>query len=506
VNSWRASALLLFPVAALVLGTLGAGVLWVWSYQKALRPSLALPLAWTVEVVAYLVLGRRCNVVGRVLGLLLGLVTRAVMAAASAAIWPSAGRWSDGFVTYYACYWPGMALQILMASMLVWFAVELAGGPGELVRVGGGEEVLGAADRRRLLDELLAPAQEEGAGVGGESLPETGGEEAASPAPPLGEPAQAEAEPAAEAPAEGRLLVGVGVSSEREGEEAEMGAAATVSTAEQDTSELPAVRAGTGGGEVVAWAVAEAGQRVSGQQDLRPLPLVPGARVHVIANLPAHSDAAAVSEACLRLGAAAAFLGRFGLVGEPLAAMALWRAGGMVVVPGQQALVCVRATAPPNLALLAAQARRLAAALQAAWPEVEAIGLRLELPEVTASESLVPAVDSWAQEAGQQALWQRVEGMGATVVVGSAGCEAGQAAAAAGLLWRALVDFGRLVTQGGPRRALLTCTAGAGALAWVQADGGTPLLLVRLAPGAQPGLAAAEVERLAALCQESPSG
>ncbi len=554
VGEWRVRGLLLaFAAAAFVVGAVGSGVLWQSGYRGLVSPSVLLPVAWVFELVVYLIAHGRRSGQGPGAGLLVGLSARAAMAAATALLWAEGAPWTDAFLRYYGSSWVGVVLQISMAALLVWFIADLAPAVAQLEAESRSTRPAPEGERGRLLDELIRPESQPPPPVARSS------EDAPGPAEPaeapevldvvLDDEPEAEPEPAAEA--RGLPTLGARLHEEPEAQTAaadeevapeepqvpeadedreidivlereppedlepvapgpephfpEPASMDEPTGIEQETSELEAVTDASPQLEVVGWALSEAIRNAVGVEDARPLALLPGCGVLVVTNAPREVDEEAATRHCLTGATALTLLVRHGLLGEPGLAAGLFRAGGMLVAPAQDAIVLLRWGAPANLGVLAGQGRRLAGAFQAAWPAADRLPRRLDLAEADPGEPL-PLMEEWARSLGQQTASHRVHGVGKVMTLASAGCEHRRAAAAAGALWQSWSEFGRICGHGGLRRLVVACDSGAAALGLAQPESGDPLLLVRLAPQAQLGMAAAEVERLVQRLQTGPAG
>jgi len=552
VGEWRVRGLLLaFTAAAFVVGVVGGGVLWQAGYRGLVSPKVLLPVAWAIELIAYaLACGGRSGLsVG--LALLVGLSARAAMAAGTAALWAEGSPWPEAFVRSYAQAWVTVVLQVAMAGVLVWFLADLT----PTVRMIEGQQKRprrrpSREERVRLIDELLPPGEERPEPEP-EPEPETsqviaevpaGDEEAELEPEPEPEPELVEqvSQPPADEAASGpwrdeeeeeteEALVSHLPSADEEapvqdaagpgeieeqietavepasgsddtGEEAvatipprqPVGAA---EEEDQETSELAAVREASPVPAVVGWALAEAVKTVAGVEGLRPLEAAEATPLLVVGNAPEGADDALLAGLSAQGAAALGLLGRYGLLAEAEFAAGLFRAGGLLIVPASEALVTLWWAAPANLGLLASQGRKLSRSLQGAWPAVEAAYPELALPEAEPIE-LPPTVAQAAASLGSSCEAFRVSGLGAIGLLASAGCDCRLAAAASAVVWGACSELGRAVGHGGLRRLIVACGRGAAAMALAQRQDGQTFLFVRLAPQAQPGIAAAEVERL----------
>ncbi len=271
------------------------------------------------------------------------------------------------------------------------------------------------------------------------------------------------------------------------------------SAPDEETSELAAVASVAPAGDVVGWAVAEAVRSALGVENAQPLPAVPGSATLVVTNAPVGSDYEALALHALTGAAALPLFVSHGLLGDVQMAAGLFRGGGMLAVPGSQAIVILRCSAPANLGVLAGQARRLLDTLEASWPRPDELVPRIDLPEVTAAEP-PREMEDFARSIGQHCAAHRVQGLGTVMTFASAGCDHAHAAASAAAAWRAWSEFGRTCGQGGLRRLVAACSNGSAALGLGQVSSGENCLIARLAPQAQLGIAAAEMERLVQRC------
>jgi predicted regulator of Ras-like GTPase activity (Roadblock/LC7/MglB family) len=464
---------LLFAGAVIVIGLLGPGALWEWGYQYTLPFVVCLPVLWVIEFGLYSLVSRK-GALGILPGLGLGLLGRGVMAAAAATWAAGAAGFIGAFVRYYAEFWLGGVLQIVMATMLLWLLADLVPAVQELADAEGGAPR--RRNRRRLLDELLAS---EGRAARGAAVSEEEDEE---------EPEE-EAEAAEEAAPEPEVAAP---------EEP------TLETGPVEEPTAPVVQTPVSYGpadEIMQMAVLEAARHASGVEELqaltgpsldfgdRPVP-------QVIGNPPREADALAVSSSCLRVAASVSVLSDAAMLGQPTVAALLPKAGGILLVPAQGALVCVRSPVSQPVGALVAQGRKLATALQAPWPA----GLDQETGAVSEAPPACEGLVAQVAQTGHTLRWHDLGSLGVVALVASAGADHVRAAAAAEALWRAAADLSRQCNHSTLRRLLICGERGAAAAAPVRiGDGG--FLLARLAPGAQPGLVMAELESLAAACQ-----
>ncbi|MCX7598230.1 MAG: hypothetical protein N2512_05115 [Armatimonadetes bacterium] len=493
-----------FACAVVLVGALAPRALWQWGYTVTAKLWVCLAILWLIELMVYPRIGRSGRM-GCAGGVLIGLFVRAGMAAAAAGADYGTDTFPRAFVRYYGQFWLGAGLQVLMATMLLWLLSDLVPAVRQL------EEVRTAASRRRgrgdLLSELLAEARKgatEAKPVPTETPTATEEGSLEMPQPPVSEatPPASDEEPIAaeEAPAAEPASV------EAPGPFAGAG---STDISDQDTSELEPVRpegttvteplAAQGiSQELVRAAVLDAARRATGVDDLRYLawPEPPS----IIANPPSEADERTTAAAIRTAAGAAGALAEAGLLGSPDLVVLVFRSAGMVLVAAMEAIVAVRYMGPPALGSLVLQGRRIVAELQAPWPEIScAEDVRTSrLAEAAAS---CDALVSRAAETGQYLAWFQVGATEDLVVVSSSATDMATSAHASAALWHAASELGRQCVHASLRRVLICCQRGAVAAGTVRrADGGT-LCLVRIAPGVQPGMAAAEIETLAALCE-----
>ena len=487
-----------FACAVVVVGTLAPGALWQWgyTYKAGLWPCLV--ALWLIEVAAYPRAGRNERM-GCAGSALVGLAVRAGMAALTAWWAHGADAFGQAFVRYYGEFWLGAGLQVLMAAMLLWLLSDLVPSVRQL------EEAQTATSRRRGRGELLA-----------ELLAETRKGLAEVEATPIPTPAMAEksgeaapAEPAAAAPVEAAEKVPAALAAA-----AGLQASASLGQpdiSDQDTSELEPVRSEAetriaveaveaGGQEVVRAAVLDAARRAAGVEDLRYLSWPES--FAVIANPPSEADEVATAAAVRTAAGAARALAEAGLLGAPELVVLVFRTAGMLVAPATEAAVAVRYVGTQALGSLVMQGRHLAADLQAPWPEV-LLDEDAQMPQIAEVPPRCEALTSRVAATGQSLAWYQVGGAEELVVVASGATDMPASARALAILWRAASELGRQCVHASVRRLLMCCERGAAAAAAVRrADGGV-LHLVRVAPGVQPGMAAAELEGLVTLCESS---
>ncbi len=478
--------LVIFAAAAFIVGAWGCGVLWQSGYTTTLPVGILLPAALVVEAILYaLVRGSRSGL-GAFAAIVLGLVARASMAAATAALANESQPFAVLFVRFYASAWVGMVLQIAMAGLLVWFIADLVPAIAAVspVRVATPPQ----DDRRRLLDELLRDTGIRPEVEQLEQSPEAAAREP-SPAEDAGDANELE-------------IVLEPVEPAREGAQetppADTAPQDVTSAADQETSELEAVTESAPAAEVMGWAVAEVVRSATSVADVRPLAQCADLPVQIIGNLPEEVQPSIACRGCLAGAGALAILCEHGLVGQPLFAVGLFRAGGLVVVPASEAIVWLRHPAPANLGQLAVQARNLAKTLDAQWPAVVP-----ELAPAPSSEGVelsISPLNEWAASAGVQAIPCRVEGTGLLAVLASAGCEHTAIASFAAAVWQNWSEIGRSCGHGGLRRLLVAAEEGSIGLGATQLETGDHCLIVRVAPQAPLGTVAAEIERIIALC------
>lgn len=502
--------LLVFAAAAFVVGAWGCAVLWQSGYQSRIPALLVLPASWLLEIVVYSVSRGRGTGFSAAGAVFLGLVSRAAMATATTVIARGQEQFASTFVLFYAMAWVGVALQIAMAALLVWFIAGLQPTMAEIKQppVPVSED---ADERRRLLDELLQ-ATDVGARVAEDEAGERGG--AGGGAGPGGG-VEGEAAGAAEEEVIEVVLEPEEAEEREDARASEMAPAtqAAEAGADEETSELAAVSVEPGPAapegariarEVVGWAVAEVVRHATGIEDVTVLEGSPGDLV-IVCNLPSEVQDGGAASSCARGAGAAAVLAESGFLGSVSFAFGLFRAGGLVVTPARDGLVWLHTGAPATLGQLATLGRRLAIELESQWPDAAVLVEESDLPTVGGGGGAVEAVARWARAAGVEALSHRVDGTGTVVTLGSAGCDHRRAAAAAAGAWRSWSELGRTCGRGGLRRLVLACDSGAAAVANAQLPSGEQCLLVRMAPQTQCGLVAAEIERVVQACEGGDS-
>lgn len=487
-----------FACAVLVVGVFAPAALWQWGYTLTARLWLCLVALWAIELVVYPRLGRSGRM-GCTGGVTVGLLVRAGMAAATAGWAHRPDAFTSAFVRYYGEFWLGAVLQVLMAAMLLWLLSDLVPSVGQL------EEAKPPPSRRRgrgeLLAELLAEARK---GVAeGEAVPIAPAVAAGEQTP---EPPQAEAAQAPPAATEEEAAQPVAV------EMPDVTAAVSeAAISDQDTSELAPVSTETPKPEaaellegvpeeVVRAAVLDAAQRAAGVEDLRYLawPHTPA----VIANPPSEADEAATAAAVAAAAGAARALAEAGLLGAPELVALVFRSAGMLLAAATEAIVAVRYVGPQSLGGLVMQGRHVATELQAPWPEIplteDAQALRL-----TEASASCEALANRVAETGQSLGWYQIAAAEELAVVASGATDMPASARASVMLWRAASELGRQCVHATLRRLLICCERGAVTAGTIKRTDGPALYLVRIAPGVQPGMAAAELESLAALCESS---
>ncbi len=490
--------LLLFALAVVIIGLLGPGALWAWGYDGCVLPLVVcLPVVWVIEFALYTLVSRR-SALGILPGLGLGLAGRAAMAAL-AALWAQGpNAFAQGFLRYYGEFWLGALLQIAMATMLLWLLADLVPAVQELTATEASKLRRSRRRRRRLLDELLegesaAPSLEAEEEEDEEDEEDEAGEEEAAPAEPevVAEVAEEPAPEAEAAPVEEPVAV-----SEPEAVPEPLPSEALSATPAESSIGYGATD------EVMRMAVIEAARQASGVEDLRalagPTPDFP----QIIGNPPREADAVSVAALAFRAAAATAALTDAAMLGAPTMAALLPKAGGILLVAAQGAVVCVRSPVSQAVGLFVAQGRKTASALQAPWTGPAGIDLDLSIvaEAAPACQALVTAV----APSGNALTWHDLGHLGVVALVASAGADHLRAAAAMEALWRVAADLSRQCNHSTLRRILLCGERGSAAAAPVRiGDGG--FLLARLAPGAQPGMVMAELESLVAACQPEGS-
>lgn len=491
-----------FACAVLLVGALAPGALWQWGYTltAGLLPCLA--VLWLIELAVYPRLGRSGRM-GCAGGVLAGLLLRAAMAAATAGWAHGPETFPRAFVRYYGEFWLGAGLQVLMAAMLLWLLSDLVPAVRHL------EEVRTTTARRRgrgeLLAELLAEARK---GV-------AQGE-------PVALAPQAPAQEGAAKPDQPEAIEVVPVAAQAEAALAEpaaeetpdaSAAAGPTSISDQDTSELEPVRPAAETAttielvegvsqEVVRAAVLDAARRVAGVEDLRYLAW--SGLPAVIANPPSEADETATAAAATAAAGAARALSEAGLLGAPDLVVLVFRSAGMLLTAATEAIVAMRYAGTAALGSLVMQGRQVAAELQASWPEIPLVEDVQAAKPAEAPEGC-EALFSRAVETGQSLGWYQVGTGEYLALVASGATDLATSAQAFTALWRAASELGRQCVHASLRRLLICCERGAVAAGTVKKADERTLHLVRIAPGVQPGMAAAELETLAALCETGPA-
>lgn len=489
-----------FACAVLVVGVFAPAALWQWGYTLTAKLWLCLAVLWIIELAVYPRVGRseRMGCAGAAMA---GLLVRAGMAAATAGWAHRPDAFTRAFARYYGEFWIGAGLQVLMAAMLLWLLSDLVPSVRQL------EETKPSPPRRRgrgeLLAELLAEARK-GVAEGEADLgaPAVAAEDQAP------EPPQAEAGEAPPALAEEEAAQPAGAETS-----AVTAAASEATISDQDTSELAPVSAETQTPEapelvegvpeeVVRAAVLDAAQRAAGVADLRYLAW--SQTPAVIANPPTEADEPATAAAVVAAAGAARALAEAGLLGVPQIAVLLFRSAGMLLAAATEAIVAVRYVGAQPLGSLVMQGRHLTTELQAPWPEIPLAedAQALRLTEIPAS---CQALAKRAAETGQSLGWYQVAAAEELAVVASGATDMPASARASVMLWRAAAELGRQCVHATLRRLLICCERGAVTAGAVKRADGPTLYLVRIAPGVQPGMAAAELESLAALCESGAS-
>lgn len=489
-----------FACAVLLVGALAPGALWQWGYTMTAGLLPCLAVLWLIELAVYPRLGRSGRM-GGAGGVLAGLLLRAAMAATTAGWAHGSDAFSRAFVRYYGEFWLGAGLQVLMAAMLLWLLSDLMPAVRHL------EEVTTPTPRRRgrreLLAELLAEARK---GVA------QGEQVALAPQAPAPEGTTKPDQP------EATEVVPVAVQAEAALTERvaqvapDASAAGTTSISDQDTSELEPVRPEAEAGttaqlvgvsqEVVRAAVLDAARRAAGVEDLRYLawPGLPA----VIANPPSEADETATAAAATAAAGAARALSEAGLLGAPDLLVLVFRSAGMLLTAATEAIVAMRYVGTAALGSLVMQGRQIAAQLQAPWPEIPLVE-DVQTPKPTEAPEGCESLVSRAAETGQSLGWYQVGTGEYIALVASGATDLTTSAQAYTALWRAASELGRQCVHASLRRLLICCERGAVAAGTVRKADERTLHLVRIAPGVQPGMAAAELETLAALCETGPA-
>ncbi len=494
--------LLLFAIGVVLIGLLGPGALWAWGYDGCVLPLIVcLPVVWIIEFSLYTLVSRQ-SAMGILPGLGLGMLGRVIMAAVATAwvLGPTGlahgfGKsFSSEFLRYYGEFWLGAILQIIMTTMLLWLTADLVPAVQELTEAETGKPKRSRRRRRRLLDELLE-GESAAPGLEGEEEDEEEDEE----------------EPEEAAPAEG-VKAAVEVPIEQSSETVTLPIEEPVAISEPEPEPEPApsepfsttpaesTKSYGATDEVLRMAVIEAARQASGVEDLQALAGPTRDFPQIIGNPPREADAVAVAALAFHATSAAAVLTDAGMLGAPTMAALLPKAGGILLVAAQGAVVCVRSPVSQAVGIFVAQGRKMASALQASWTGPE--GIDLDLTIVKETPSACPALTAAVSQTGNALTWHDLGHLGVVALVASAGADHLRAAAAMEALWRVSADLSRQCNHSTLRRILLCGERGSAAAAPVRiGDGG--FLLARLAPGAQPGMVMAELESLAAACQPS---
>ncbi len=477
---------------------MATGLLYCWGYRAAATATVVIPAAVVVELALYLLVASRRLRRVAYWAPPVGLLARAAMAAGSAVTWPAAASFGASFLVYFGSNWPGVILQMLLAAFAVWFIADMVAGPVPVLADQPAEQrPARERPRRSLLQELL-PEDARG--------PQAGEPDRAPVIPERPRPAPEVAKPATQGASEPPPAEPPVIEAPQETE------ADIVDTSElppvRETAEVPAeapsaaqpaepAAVAADARELVAAAVAQAVEAATGLAGFRVISA--GDELAVVANLPERADPNATASCCWAMAAAAGQMGEAGLLGTPHAIALLMRAGGAYLVAGEQSVVLVNLGAVGTLGEIVAAARRLSGRLNAPWPEK----LPVQLPAASAAEAVTDAVAEWARAAAQQVAWHSVDGCGLVATVASAGAVHQPLAAAAGLMWQAAADLGRILAAGGPKSIVILFGAGAAAIGAARVEPGGSFVVLRASASARAGLVAAELDRIIELCEKS---